>query len=85
MTCYERKLFSHHLIEFYTFISTFSQFTTMMQSIRDIEFIQGVDLDLIDNLPADGTKYFLIIDDSLDILSKSEKFNGIATAVRRQI
>ena len=53
----------------------------MMQSKRDIEFIEGVDLDLIDNLPADGTKYFLIIDDSLDILSKSEKFNGIATAV----
>ena len=56
----------------------------MMQSIADIEFIQGVDFDLIDNLPADGTKYLLIFDDSLDILSKSEKFNGIATASRHR-
>ena len=57
-------------------------YDTMIQSITDIEFIQGVDFDLIDNLPADGTKYLLIFDDSLDILSKSEKFNGIATAGR---
>ena len=59
-------------------------YDTMIQSITDIEFIQGVDFDLIDNLPADGTKYLLIFDDSLDILSKSEKFNGIATAGRHR-
>ena len=59
-------------------------YDTMIQSIADIEFIQGVDFDLIDNLPADGTKCLLIIDDSLDILSKSEKFNGIATAGRHR-
>ena len=70
------------MIEFYTFISTFSQFA--MQSIADIEFIQGVDFDLIDNSPADGIKYFLIFDDSLDFLSKSEKFNGNATAGRHR-
>ena len=40
-------------------------YDTMMQSIADIEFIQGVDFDLIDNLPADGTKYLLIFDDSV--------------------
>ena len=56
----------------------------MIQSIADIEFIQGVDFDLIDNLPPDGTKYLLIFDDSLDILCKSEKFNGIATAGRHR-
>ena len=55
-----------------------------MQSIAGIEFIQGVDFELIENLPADGTKYLLIFDDSLDILSKSEKFNEIATAGRHR-
>ena len=56
----------------------------MMQSIADIEFIQGVDFELIANLPADGTKHLLIIDDSLDILSKSQKFNAIAPTGRRR-
>ena len=60
-------------------------YDTMMQSIADIEFIQGVDFELIENLPADGTKYLLIFDDSLDILSKSEKFNAIAIAGRHEI
>ena len=59
-------------------------YDTMIQSIADIEFIQGVDFDLIENLPADGTKYLLIFGDSLDILSKSEEFNGIATAGRHR-
>ena len=56
----------------------------MMQSILDIEFIQGVDFELIENLSAYGTKYLLIFDDSLDILSGSEKFNAIATAGRHR-
>ena len=56
----------------------------MIQSIADIKFIQGVDFDLIENLPADGTKYLLKVDESLDILSKSEEFNGIATAGRHR-
>ena len=42
------------------------------------------DFELIENLPADGTKNLLIFDDSLDILSKSEKFNEIATAGRHR-
>ena len=61
-----------------------SIYDTVIQSIADIEFVQGFDFDTIDNLPADGTKYLLIFDDSLDILSKSEKFNGIATAGRHR-
>ena len=55
-----------------------------MLSIADIEFIQGVDFDLIENLPTDGTKYLHLIDYSLDILFKSEKFNAIATAGRHR-
>ena len=59
-------------------------YDTMMQSIAGIEFIQGVDFELVENSPADGTKYLPIFDDSLDILSKSEKFNEIATAGRHR-
>ena len=59
-------------------------YDTMMRLIAVIEFIQGVDFDLIDNLPAEGTKYLLIFDDSVDIISKSGKLNAIETAVRHR-
>ena len=52
-------------------------YDTVMQSVADVEFIQGVDFDLFYNLTADGTKYLLKFDDSLEILFQSEKFNGI--------
>ena len=32
---------------------------------KNLKFIQGVDFDLIENLPNNGTKYLLILDDSL--------------------
>ena len=70
------------ILYFYKHFQTI--YDTMMQSIAGIEFIQGVDLEFIENLPADGTKYLLIFDDTLDILSKSEKFNEIATASRHR-
>ena len=38
-----------------------------MPSIADIEFIQGVDFDLTDNLTSDCTKFLLIFNDSLEI------------------
>ena len=59
-------------------------YDTMRPSVADIKFIQGVDFHLIDNLPADGNKYSIIFDDSLDNLSKSTKLNGIATAGRHR-
>ena len=66
------------ILYFYKHFQTI--YDTMMQSLAGIEFIQGVDFELIENLPADGTNYLLIFDDSLETLSKSEKFNEIATA-----
>ena len=57
-------------------------YDTMKQSIADIEIIQGVDFELIENLPADGAKDLLMFDDSLDIISKSKKFSAFATAGR---
>ena len=59
-------------------------YDTMMQSIAGIEFFQGVDFELTEKLPADGTKYLVIFDDSIETLSKSEKFNEIATTGRHQ-
>ena len=53
-----------------------SKYDTMTQSTAHIELIQGVDFDLIDNLPADGTNHFLIFDDSLNFYSKSEKIRN---------
>ena len=70
------------ILYFYKHFQTI--YDTMRQSIADIEIIQGVDFELIENLPADGTKYLLIFDDSLDILSKLEKFNAISTTGRHR-
>ena len=75
-TSFDRNLY------FYKHFQTI--YYTMMQSIADIEFIQGVDFELIENLPAVGTKYLITFDDSLDILSKLEKFNAITTAGRHR-
>ena len=71
------------ILYFYKHFQTI--YDTMMQSIAGIEFIQGVDFELIDNLPADGTKYLLIFDDSLDILSKSENSTKLRQPVDIEI
>ena len=79
-----KTVFINDMLQMKTFQSSFNRilyfyehfqtiYDTMMQSIADIEFFQGVDLELIENLPADGTKYLLIFDDSLDIFSKVGK------------
>ena len=92
----EKTVFINDMLQMKTFQPSFDQilyfykhfqtiYDTMMQSIAGIEFIQGVDFELIEHLTADGTKYLLIFDDSLETLSKSEKFNEIATAGRHRI
>ena len=48
------------------------------------EFVQGVDFDLIQNLPTNGTKYLLIFDDSCEEISSSKEFVQIATAGRHK-
>ena len=54
----------------------------MQKDISNIEFIQGVDFEMINSLPNNGTNYLLIFDDSLEELSKSKEFNKLATAGR---
>lgn len=56
----------------------------MQIKIRNIEFIQGVDFELINNLPNNGTNYLLIFDDSCEEISKSRDFVKIATAGRHR-
>ena len=51
---------------------------------KNVKFIQGVDFELIENLPNNGTKYLLIIDDSCEEISSSKQFVKIATAGRHR-
>ena len=51
---------------------------------KNLKFIQGEDFDLIENLPNNGTKYLLIIDDSCEETSNFKQFVKIATAGRHR-
>ena len=51
---------------------------------KNFKFIQGVDFELIENLPNNGTKYLLIFDDSCEELSNSKQFVKIATTGRHR-
>ena len=48
--------------------------------MKNIEFVQGVDFELIQNLPNNGTNYLLIFQDSCEEISSSKEFVKIATA-----
>ena len=50
----------------------------------NIEYITGVDFNLIQNLPNDGTKYLLIFDDSCEQICQSKEFQALATAGRHR-
>ena len=47
---------------------------------KNLKFIQGVDFELIENLPNNGTKYLLIFDDCCEKISNSKQFVKVATA-----
>ena len=61
-----------------------SLYGLMSKNIKNIEFVQGVDFELIQNLPNNGTKYLLIFDDSCEEISSSKEFVKIATAGRHK-
>ena len=50
---------------------------------KNLRFIQGVDFELIENLPTNGTKHLLIVDDSREEISNSKQFVKVATAGRQ--
>ena len=55
-----------------------------LMSKKNIEFVQGVDFELIQNLPNNGTKFLLIFDDSCEEISSSKEFVKIATVGRHK-
>lgn len=67
------------------FYQTFQPLYAQMQkTIHGIEFIQGVDFQMINNLPNNGDSYLLIFDDSCEEISKSSDFVKLATAGRHR-
>ena len=55
----------------------------MQKEIENLEFVQGVNFEFIDSLKNNGTKHFLIFDDSCEICN-SKAFVDIATAGRHR-
>ena len=55
----------------------------MQKKIENLEFVRGVNFEFIDSLKNNGTKYFLIFDDSCEKICNSKAFVDIATAGRR--
>ena len=51
---------------------------------KNLKFIKGVDFELIENLPNNGTKYLLKFDDSCEKISISKQFVKVATARRHR-
>jgi len=52
--------------------------------LQNLEYIQGVNFEMINNLPADGTNYLLIFDDSCEEICRSKEFQMLATAGRHR-
>ena len=52
----------------------------MQEEIENLEFVQGVNLDFIDSLKNNGTKYLLVLDDWCAEICNSKAFVEIATA-----
>ena len=56
----------------------------MQKEFENLEFLQGVNFECIDSLKNNGTKYFLIFDDSCEEICNSKAFVDIATAGRNR-
>ena len=51
---------------------------------KNLNFIQGVDFELIENLPINRKKYLFTFDDACEEISNSKQFVIIATAGRHR-
>ena len=56
----------------------------MQKEIESLEFVRGVNFELIDSLKNNGTKYLLFFDDSCEEICNSKAFVDIATAGRHR-
>ena len=59
-------------------------YDVMQKGIENLEFVQGVNFEFIDSLKNNGTKYFLIFDDSWEEICNSKDFVDVATAGRHR-
>ena len=56
----------------------------MQKEIENLEFVQGVNFEVIDSLKNNGTMYLLKIDDSCGEICNSKAFVNIATTGRHR-
>ena len=56
----------------------------MQKEIESLEFVRGVNFEIIDSLKNNGTKYLLTFDDSCEEICNSKAFADIATAGRHR-
>ena len=56
----------------------------MQKEIESLEFVRGVNIEFIDLLKNNGTKYLLILDDSCEEICNSKAFVDIAMAGRHR-
>ena len=59
-------------------------YDVMQKEIENLEFVRGVNFELIDSLKNNGTKYLVIFDDSSEKLCNSRAFVDIATDGRHR-
>ena len=55
-------------------------YDVMQKEIKNLEFVQGVNFEIIDSLKNNGTKYLFIFDNSCEEICNSKAFVDIATA-----
>ena len=56
----------------------------MQKELKNLEFVHGVNFEIIDSLKHNVTKYLLIFDDSCEEICNSKAFVDIATAERHR-
>ena len=56
----------------------------MQKDIENLEFVQGVNFEIVDSLNIKGTNYLLLFDNSFEDICSSKVFVGIATAERQR-
>ena len=59
-------------------------YDVMQKEIESLEFVRGVNFEVIDSLKNNGTKYLLIFDDSCEEICNSKAFVDTATAGRHR-
>ena len=72
--------------QFLLFCINIANLFTMLckTKLKKLEFVQGVNFELIDSLKINGTKYMLIFADSCDKICNSKPFVDVATAGRHR-